>query len=364
MRLAAIGISLYFLGLQACSRPVQEIDKLQQLVDSLYLAHPESRGLLVHVESPRNQLNWGGFKSHDSSKLTATSPLLIASITKLFTSAATMAWLESKDLSIHTPIHDFLSSERDSQMRAAGYNTALITFGHLLSCTAGIADYVETSRFQERTVKEPGYHWTRNEQIDLAFSTQKLGEPGDLYAHGDINFLLLGELLEQQCGKPFYTAIRDLLQLDKHGLDNVYFNQLERRENQEQLVQQFASSYHADSYSQDASFDLYGGGGIRCNLEDLAHFTRLVYQGKLFKNAQTLTLYTSDVYLNSGEVSPYGYGQMRWFSEQDSAYGHGGFWGTMVQYFPADSTTIAVSVLDRDAWKLNLELIEHIRKAY
>ncbi len=352
----------------SCREPQPGSARFQFLLDSLYRVHPESRGLLVSVLAPNKKLNWQSAVGPDSSELKPNSPLLIASITKLFTAAATWVWLDSMGISHHAPIQPYLSAKRDSQMRAAGYATEKISFGQVLSCTAGLADYVETKTFQERTVHDPGYHWTRDEQIELAFTAEKRGEPGEVYAHADVNFLLLAEILEEHCGKPFYTAIRDLLELDAHGLDAVYFNQLERRQAEPTLVQQFASSYRVDSYTQDPSFDLFGGGGMRSSMPDLARFTQLLYQGKLFPRPAMLHPFLQAVHLNSGELSPYGYGQMHWFSETDSAYGHGGFWGTMVHYFPADSCSIAVSVLDRDAWKLNLKLIalfrEEIKKSY
>lgn len=360
MQLLALRIMLLLsLGFLACKRAPEPRIRLQSLVDSLFQAHPETRGLLAHVSAPSYQLTvWA---SPDSTSLSDETPFLIASITKLFTSAATFVWLDSAGLSLQTPIQNYLSAARDSQMRAAGYATNQITFGHLLSCTAGLSDYVETELFQQRSRNDPSYHWTRDEQINLALSQGKRAEPGELFAHGDINYLLLGELLEKYYAAPFYQVIRGLLQLDEHGLDRIYFNQLEKREGELKPVRQFAGSYMVDSYTQDPSFDLYGGGGIRCTMSDLARFTALLYQGELFSNKALSGKFMQDVWLNSGEVSPYGYGQMRWFTEKDTAYGHGGFWGTLVQYFPADSTCIAVSVLDRDAWKVNLKLIGRIR---
>ena len=41
-------------------------------------------------------------------------------------------------------------------------------------------------------------------------------------------------------------------------------------------------------------------------------------------------------------------------------YGHGGFWGTTVQYFPDLNTSIAVFLMERDEWPVYLELIAKV----
>jgi D-alanyl-D-alanine carboxypeptidase len=89
----------------------------------------------------------------------------------------------------------------------------------------------------------------------------------------------------------------------------------------------------------DASFDLYGGGGVVSTVGDLAKFYRALVRGEVFRDPRTLAVMMS--------VSP----SERPIERLDTnavhlimigrhqCWGHTGFWGAIAAYCP--STDIA-----------------------
>ena len=87
----------------------QEIEKkLQHILDSTYQANQNAVGLLIHVESPNKNISWTsaiGFSNKDTKeKIDKDQPLLIASNTKTYVSAAILKLVENGKLELNQPI--------------------------------------------------------------------------------------------------------------------------------------------------------------------------------------------------------------------------------------------------------------------
>ena len=61
--------------------------------------------------------------------------------------------------------------------------------------------------------RKPSTRMTRDEQIGLAMKISKPAEPGTTFAYGDINYLLLTEIIESRTVKEFCRPISELLEL-------------------------------------------------------------------------------------------------------------------------------------------------------
>ncbi|WP_414820074.1 serine hydrolase, partial [Staphylococcus epidermidis] len=81
-----------------------------------------------------------------------------------------------------------------------------ITVKHLLSHTSGIQDYVDDAYF-ELVNQRPQYKWTKEEQIKRAMEIGSPQKVGEKFSYGDINYLLLAEIIEQKTRQPFYKVI-------------------------------------------------------------------------------------------------------------------------------------------------------------
>lgn len=331
----------------------QPISLFQNMLDSIYQLHPNAIGLMMHVEAPDQNISWSGavgFASReDSIPLKPEAPALIASNTKSYVAAAIMNLVEDNVISLESSIDSLLTPEITSLFLSDGYVLSDISVSHLLSHTSGIFNYVDAPNYIPSLRNDPMHHWTRLEQLTLATSAgDPLYTPGSDFTYADTNYLLLTIILEEATGKPFYDAISELLEYDAHGLNATWFHTLEEHELDSQLVTQYWSESNVSSKKIDVSMDLYGGGGIASNTKELALFSQLLFENKLFKKEETLQRMLEQPVLDSGETPNYSLGLTHGKVLEHQSIGHGGFWGTTVNYFPELNASVSIFVLERD----------------
>lgn len=325
-------------------------NKFDKLVDSIYNSNKDALGILIHVESPDNNVSWTkavGFS--DSSKtapLESNQPLLLASNTKTYVSAAILRLIEEGKIEFDQPILNLISKKTGALLEEDAYNLDKITIRHLLSHTSGIHDYVNDEYFQF-VIDNPQYHWSRDEQIKRAMEIgQPLNGPGTTFSYGDINYLILTEVIEKQLDKPFHIAMKELLKYEKLGLYSTWFNELEPSpKGINKFAHQYANNFLWDSYQINPSWDLFGGGGIAATVKDAALFYQYLFEGKIVENDTLLKEMYS--YVLPEEESKYCLGIYH-FDFGFNLYYHGGWWGTDVNYSPETNTSIAVFTLVKE----------------
>jgi len=272
-------------------------------------------------------------------------PILIASNTKPYVAAAILRLVEEGKLTIDQPIKNLLSRNTRTLFEKKGYDLHHITVKHLLSHTSGIQDYVDEAYFQFVNL-HPNYKWKKEEQVRRSL---EIGDPhpaGQKFSYGDINYLLLTEIIEQKMRKPFYTAMRGLLKYKELELTKTWFIDLEKYpENTMPLAHQYAKKYNWDSYDIDPSWDLYGGGGIAMTARETALFFQYLFSGKIIHDKKLLEAMHS--YVLSPDQCRYCLGIYH-FEMGFNAYYHGGWWGTDVIYSPESNATITVFTLQKD----------------
>ncbi|MEM8586012.1 MAG: serine hydrolase domain-containing protein [Bacteroidota bacterium] len=325
-------------------------ERLDALLDSVYRVHEDALGILIHVESPDHELSWTraiGFP--DSSRtipLDTNQAVLIASNTKTYVSAAILRLVEEGAFQLDDPISDLLHPETRELLKTDQYDLDKITVRQLLSHTSGIHDYVDDDYFGF-VIENPQYSWTRSEQIERSVDIrQPLADPGAAFSYGDINYLLLTEIIETQTQKDFYIAMRSLLHYESLGLDHTWFKDLEPIPYElPPFAHQYANDYLWDSYEIDHSWDKYGGGGMASTVRDAALFYQYLFEGKVIEDEDLLQeMYT---YVLPQEESKYCLGIFH-LDFGYHLYYHGGWWGTGVNYSPDTNTSIAVFTLVRD----------------
>jgi len=338
--------------------------KFQSVLDSIYKANPNAVGIMAHVESFDKKISWSGAVGTSDKKnaIQADQPALIASNTKTYVSASILRLVEMGKLKLEDPIGKRLSAKTIEVLGKDNYDLTSITVAHLMSHTSGIFDYVNANDglLLKRAVSEPKYRWTRDEQIALAVSGgEPLGGPDDIFSYADSNYSLLSEIIEEATGKKFYTAIRELLSYERFSLNNTWFESLEEYPKEAKpLVHQYWDARGFDSYELDPSFDLYGGGGIAATTKDIARFSQLLFKGKLFEKSETLALIYTPMPAKEDTGENYHLGLMEWEINGYKSFGHGGFWGTTVQYFPELDLSISVFINNRDAKNLRKVVLE------
>ena len=331
--------------------------KFQAILDSTYNANKDVVGILMHIESSGDNISWSGAAGFSDKttheKLHKNQPVLVASNTKTYIAASILKLVENKQLQLDNSIHRIISEKTRYALQQAGYLTEEITVRHLLSHTSGITDYVSESYFSFID-EHKQYKWTREEQIELSMKIASPTSPGESFAYGDINYLLLSEILENKKQKAFYLAVSDLLDFDKNGLHNTWFINLEEKPSHSlALAHQYAAKYNWDSYDVNPSWDLYGGGGLAATTKDIALFFELLFEGEIIKDKALLAeIYT---YVLPRELTRnYCLGLYHipsFFGKK--VYYHGGWWGTDVIYLPDYHTSITVFSLSKEKRNLN-----------
>lgn len=342
--------------------------QFQSAIDAIYAEHPDAIGIMVHIEAPSHNISWSGAAgvSDKSRKATidANAPAWIASNTKTYVAAATLRLVEDGQFNIHTTIDKLLSAETITTLRNDGYKPETITVEHLLSHTSGIFDYAADMGYFEFTKANPRHRWTRDAQIKRAMEKgSPLGTAGELFTYADTNYLLLAEILEYATGKTFYTAIRDLIDYDAHGLTNTWFLTLEPKpENSSALVHQYATKLGLDTKTIDPSFDLYGGGGLAATTKDTALFMQALFSNQIFESSETLALIQTKANPVQEMEFDYRFGLSTIEVNGMQGIGHGGFWATAANYFPDLDATIAVFILERDQRVLRQDVNQAVVK--
>jgi D-alanyl-D-alanine carboxypeptidase len=172
-----------FLSTPFCGQEIE--GKFQKSIDSIYQANPESIGIMVHVESPNNNVSWSGAAGYSDKstkkRIESDQPALIASCTKTYVSATILRLVEEKKIDINQPIKNLISNKTRLLFESDGYVLDSITLTHLLSHTSGIEDYVSQD-YLDYCINNPTHHWTRDEQLELAISAgNPLAKPGKNY---------------------------------------------------------------------------------------------------------------------------------------------------------------------------------------
>lgn len=340
-----------------------KVENFQSIIDSIYQSNPESVGIMVHIESPKNGISWSGGSGlsdkENKIKLSPDQPALIASSIKTYISATILKLQEQNKLSIEDNISKYLTQKTNDLFKSDGYNFDNIKIKHLLSHTSGIEDYVN-DEYLNWIDNNQKHRWTRDEQLQLATKVgNPLGKPQELFSYADVNYVLCTEIIEQITKKSFYKAIRELLKYKELGLTNTWFPTLETKDkNTKELVHQYWGEKNWDSYNHDISWDLYGGGGIATTTKELAQFSYNLFNEKIIEDKNTLKLLSTQVKTLDNKETKYGLGLTLGQVKGFKSFGHGGFWGTVVLYFPKLDASISVYVLERDKRKLRKNILE------
>lgn len=330
-----------------------ETEKFQSIIDSIYQANPESIGIMAHIESPKNGVSWSGSVGYsdieNEIELSSDQPALIASSIKTYIAASIIKLQEQGKLSIEDGIGKYLTQKTNNLFIKDGYDFSRIKIKHLLSHTSGIEDYANED-YLNWIDNNQKYRWTRDEQLKLSTKVgNPLGKPQESFNYADVNYLLCTEIIEKVTKNPFYTSIRELLKYHELGLKNTWFPTLEDKPvNSKELVHQYWTEKKWDSYNHDISWDLYGGGGIATTTKELAQFSYNLFNGNIIENDEVLSLLSKEIKTTDQKDNKYGLGLSLGQVKGLKSYGHGGFWGTVVLYFPKLDASISVYVLERD----------------
>jgi D-alanyl-D-alanine carboxypeptidase len=324
----------------AAPAPPQTAQKLQAMLDTHRATGSGIRSEALFVRTSTWQWSGAtGMADGAARPMTPRHVFRIASVTKPYTAAAILRLMEMGRIDIAQPISTLISGQSADALRGDGYDPTRITVQHLLAHTSGIYDYAEDGKYVERVMSDPAHQWTRIEQINHAMTYgQPIDAPGGTYAYSDTGYVLLGEIIERQTGMSLARGVRSLVRFDRLGLRNTYWEQLEPKTGNAPFARHYFGA--TDMTNANPSLDLFGGGGLISNVEDLSKFYRALVRGEVFDSRHMLAVMmsVSDAKRESGvhnnaltlvKVGRY------------QCWGHGGFWGQLVVHCPENDLTFA-----------------------
>jgi D-alanyl-D-alanine carboxypeptidase len=253
----------------------RRVDALQTLMDDVVRSDRSVPGILLAVRSPA--LRWSGVSGAaaiNGRPLQSGDLFRAASVTKTLVSAALFRLAESGTIDLDQPISLSLSDDSVLALQRGGYDPTQISVAQLLNHTAGLFDYTEAPSFYAIIEQDPAHAWTRQEQLDLAMDEgQPLNAPGQAYHYGDTHYILAGEILERRMGMSLDAALRSVLHFDELGMVDTFV------ESSDAVAPPDASArmthpyrLKEDTLAWNASWDLFGGGGIVTTVDDLMRF--------------------------------------------------------------------------------------------
>ena len=332
-------LSIILIGFYVSSVKAQNLN--QVLRSELSSTNP---GILFSIESGDKQISWSGAAGiNDISfgdSLQVSRTFRIASVTKTYVAAAILRLMEKKVLRMEDPISKHLSPTH-AGILVQDYELEQITVEQILRHSAGFFDHTHAPEFFERIFSTPSHEWTRTAQLQLGVEKgERISTPGTQFSYSDMGYVILGELIETYTGKSLDAGIKELLGLEKLGLDRTDF---ERNDHQTDLLRIHQYFQGKDTYNFSPTMDYYGGGGILSNTEELIDFFQALFQGKIFENPATLNLMLKPVSYSTKAKLDYQMGMYKVQVKGMDAYCHSGFWGTQVLYIPKMNLYMAVN---------------------
>ncbi len=162
------------------------------------------------------------------------------------------------------------------------------------------------------------------------------------WEYSDTNYIVLGMIIEQAGGAPYYDQLRGLLK--KHGLTDTVPADSRIVPG---LVQGYAGANNpfggSDEMIKDGKFAVnpqfeWTGGGLATTALDLARWAKLLYEGKVVDPSLMDDL-LDGVPAKLGPETKYGLAVIIRPTAHGITYGHSGFmpgYQTDMMYFPAD----------------------------
>ena len=327
----------------------QLTNRLQTVLDEYHAANPTAPGVVVFAHSPSRDLEWTaavGLAIRDSADpLTVDCTFRIASNTKTYVAAAVLRLTETGRLSLDDPLGRHLPADQYQLLADDGYDLEAMTIRQVLAHTSGLFEHPADPRYAEAILADPHHRWTPLEQVTMCVEWgDPVGAPGERFSYSDTGYIILGGIIEKLTDENLGVAVRGLLDFEDLGLKSTWWEILEE---QPAGAGPRAHQYYGDfdTYDWDPSLDLYGGGGLICDVRDLALFMRLLLLGEVLQQKSSLGAMT-------GSGTPgYRLGLACIDFGDHLAWGHTGFWNTFAFYLPTLDLTVSGCILNHHAEK-------------
>ncbi|PYZ92807.1 serine hydrolase [Salipaludibacillus keqinensis] len=265
----------------------------------------------------------------------------MASITKIFTSVASLQLVEKGLIDLDEQVASYLSEVDESNE---------MTIRQLLTHTSGLPAWIPIYTYP-----------TLEERLQAIYETDPVNEPGTVYVYSDLNMILLGKVIEKVADTTLDNYIAEQI-TQPLGMKDTMFNpdaslqtRIAATEPQPYLDRGmvWGSVHDENAFSLNG---VAGHAGIFSTAEDMAIFSQAILNGGTYGQAQILKdetvteMLTNQITDESHLAQGLGWHLDRsWFMGAMSSpftAGHTGFTGTSFVIDP-DRETIVIFLTNR-----------------
>lgn len=310
--------------------------EIESRVDSLaraFLAEPQSPAVSIAViRAGRDTLVFRGYGKADLENDVSATPATvyrIGSITKQFTAAAVMRFVEKGTVRLNDSIGKFLPELPVAWRR--------VKVRQLLNHTSGIPSYTDLG---ESWARRWGEYMPPDTLVALTAKKPMDFPPGTGWRYDNSGYVVLGMLLEKVSGMP-YAEYLDSTLFQPLGLKDTRYC------NRAPLIQHRARGYQRNGkeFANAPYLDMsqpYAAGALCSTVGDLTRWDRLLATGKVVSPTSYSEMTTPE---GDANLNHYGFGLVRGALGSHIMIEHGGGihgFITSNAYFPEDSIAIAV----------------------
>lgn len=245
---------------------------LQALIDA-ECVKTNTHGVILRVSSGDGQIDFKG----SAGAATPDTRFPIASITKMFTAALIMQFVEEGRINLDQTVQSILTDVNLSGLHVVKGvdHSPLLTVRHLLHQTSGLADYYESDLAAAlKQGKDRSYGLNEVLQMTKTLPPQAAPESGRSH-YSDTNYQLLGTVIERITDQSYEQALQSRI-CKPLGLTNTGVLQ--------------GTDFGLPVYQKDAVLNIPQiltsmgpDGGIISTLDEMLTFQRAFMRGRLFK---------------------------------------------------------------------------------
>ncbi|MFC5380755.1 serine hydrolase domain-containing protein [Aquipuribacter nitratireducens] len=331
---AATGEALLWTTPADSALPAETVDALQEALDA-YRQAQEAPGLTAAVVTPDGM--WAGASGVDGTgtPLQPESAFAIASITKTFVAAEVVLLSAQEQVDLDADIADYV----DLPFTSDG-----ATVREVLGMESGFPlDPVDEVLGMTGDLDR---EWTQDDVFDLVLAGSIQGVRGEDPSYNNLNYWVLGALVEEVTGEPLAVALRQDV-LDPFGLERVWVQAAEEPTPPLAIAADEARFPEVDEDgpflpSRAVASAAGAAGGMAADAPTLARWGHLLYGGAVLERSLVEDMTTPE-----GDDDWYGLGTVLARDGEAPLVGHDGDLGvyhSLLAVWPDDAISVAVLV--------------------
>ncbi len=351
----------------------------QQRLDSILHAHITHEGkqpvhnFMLYLEDDRRGNAFhlaAGYRGRDTTPTRPNDQYRIASITKTFLATVILQMWEEGKIDLQDRAADYLSGidylrfDEFLLLNKTSYADR-ITIEQLLQHGSGLADIFTDAEFKFNlsvlTHKRRHYDVPRIVKRYFKYNLHKKpsSKPGEGYHYSDMNYLLLGLIIEQVSGESLPQQIRTRI-LEPLAMDNTWYEYYEAPAGHGRTADAYFNRIKVTE-KINTSYE-WGGGGMISTTRELGIFFKALLAGELFERESTAEM-MMDTAPSENYGGSYGMGLIKYELGEYSFYGHGGFYGSLTMRDPVKGITFSANIGQANAPFDAQGLVESILQA-